>query len=157
MSHPARAMTMAALALVALAAQADAHGAQVAAEPVQAVAVQARYDTGAPMAGAQVVIYAPNDPAAIWARGLTDDAGRHLFTPDPTLPGRWTVQVRQAGHGAIVHIDSTPGGTQSHVATSAPVQGPLQRLVMVALVAWGALGTALYVRSRHKGARDASA
>jgi len=138
---------------------AQSHAALVAAEAAQAIAINARYDTGEPMAGAQVVIYAPDDPASVWGRGTTDAEGQHVFLPDPALTGRWTIQVRQAGHGAITHVEITANGTGAALAITpaTPVgQSPLQRLLMVALVAWGALGTALFFR-RSKGAgRDAS-
>lgn len=149
------------LALALLAAtlpmQALAHGAQVQAEAVFAISLQARYDTGEPMALAQVVIYAPDAVGTAWARGTTDAAGRYLFAPDPALPGRWTIQVRQAGHGAIVHLETGGASTAAHVVrAAAPAQGTLQKAVMVALVIWGALGTVLFLRSKRR-AEDASA
>ncbi len=39
-----------------------------------------------------------------WLTGICDQQGRFSFTPDPDLPGTWDVQVRQAGHGDIIHI-----------------------------------------------------
>ncbi|SDW46592.1 carboxypeptidase-like regulatory domain-containing protein [Roseicitreum antarcticum] len=87
------------------------HAAHIEAEVVPTIHLQARYDTGGPMAGAQVIIYAPDAPGDVWARGQTDDAGRFQFIPD-ALPGRWSVQVRQAGHGAMVYIETTAGGSE---------------------------------------------
>ena len=131
-----------ALALMAVPAPALPHAALLSAEPAQAIRLQARYDTGAPMAGAQVVIHAPDAPTEVWGRGVTDDAGAFDFLPDPDRPGRWTMVVRQAGHGAVAHVDLTPETGATPVA--APPQTPLQRAVMIGLVAWGALGTALW-------------
>lgn len=150
-----------ALGLLAMPSLAQAHGTDVAARPVAAISVDARFDTGEPMAGAQVLVFAPDAPAEAWGRGTTDAEGRYLFMPDPALQGRWTIQVRQAGHGAITHLDVA--GTGAILAQAAqPATGgqtALQRALMVALVAWGALGTALFVRSRQSrgGAGDASA
>lgn len=132
---------------------ADAHAALIEAETAQAIRLHARYETGAPMAHAQVIIFAPDDPAQVWGQGVADRDGRYEFIPD-AIAGRWTVQVRQAGHGVMAYVE---------IGQDAPVMivasGPatwMQRAVMVALVAWGALGTVLYFRSR-KERRDASA
>ncbi len=140
-------------ALTALAPlPASSHAALLQADPVPAIRLHATYDTGAPMAGAQVTVFAPDAPAEAWSRGVTDAHGRYLFAPDPDRPGRWTVQVRQAGHGAVTHVEIAPDAI---AITAATPTGPLQRAVMVALVAWGALGTALFFRRRR--ADDASA
>ena len=143
-----------ALSLALLAAHAaGAHGVQVAAELTQAVHIRATYDTGQPMAQAQVALFAPSNPAQVWARGVTDDKGTFTFVPDPAEVGQWSVQVRQAGHGAIVSV--TTDGTAPQAAQPTP-QSMAQKLLMVALVAWGALGTALFFW-RRKGAAHASA
>ena len=92
------------LLALALPASALAHGAELTATPVQAISLEARYDTGAPMAGAQVQAFAPDDPQTPIALGMTDADGRFVFVPDPA-PGRWTVQVRAGGHGAITYFE----------------------------------------------------
>jgi len=136
------------------------HAALVDAETAPAIRLHAYYETGEPMAEAQVIIYAPDAPGQVWRRGVTDSEGRFEFVPAP-VPGRWSVQVRQAGHGAMAHVDmgaSAPAAVAA-VAVASPAPAPaswLERLVMIGLVAWGALGTALYFR-REKGVRDASA
>ncbi len=133
------------------AGQAQAHGAVLDAVQTRAIAVQARYDTGEAMAGAQITIYAPDDPARPWAVSVADAEGRFLFQPDNDRPGRWAIQARQAGHGAMGYVEIT-AGTDATVAT-APAAGLtlVQRLLMVACVGWGCIGTAAYVlRSRGK-------
>ena len=135
-----------AMALMALPGPALPHAALLTAEPVQAVRLHARYDTGPPMAGAQVVIHAPDSPAEIWDRGVTDADGGFAFLPDMAQPGRWTVVVRQAGHAAVAHVE-VEGAAALSVAEA---QSPLQRAVMVALVAWGALGTGLWFSRRRR-------
>lgn len=129
------------------------HAALMTAESAQAIRLQAQYDTGAPMAQAQVIIYAPDAPSDVWGRGITDRDGRFDFIPDD-IAGRWSVQVRQAGHGVMAHVDISAGAPVI-IATS-PQDTWLQRAVMIALVAWGALGTALFAL-RNKGRPDASA
>ncbi|MEJ2734862.1 MAG: hypothetical protein P8189_15060 [Anaerolineae bacterium] len=82
-----------------------------------------------------------------WLTGACDQEGRFVFTPDPDKPGTWDVQVRQAGHGDIVHIEigagaSTSGGGGFTTA---------QILLMAACVVWGCIGTALFFSRKRDG------
>ncbi len=129
------------------------HAAMIEAETAQAIRLHAHFDNGAPMSHAQVVIYAPQDPTVPWGQGVTDRDGRLEFVLGPEV-GRWSFQVRQAGHGAIAHIHIDDTGTT--VSALGNTQGWGQRIVMVALVAWGAIGTAAFALSR-KRSPDASA
>lgn len=127
-----------------------AHGARIEYAVVTEVEIQATYDTGDPMAGGQVTVYAPDNPSAPWVSGVCDEEGRFAFAPDPDKPGTWDVQVRQAGHGDIVHIDIGAGvSTSNESALTAP-----QITLMTACVAWGCLGTALFF-SRRRGSNVA--
>jgi nickel transport protein len=121
-----------------------AHGAKIEYRLLQTVEITALYDTGEPIQGGQVTVYAPSDPATPYLTGTTDEQGRFSFTPDPEILGTWDVQVRQAGHGDIVHIplgdrQATRGGTGFTT---------LQIVVMGACVLWGLSGTALYFSKR---------
>ena len=138
-------------AALLLAGPATAHGAFVDAAEVQAVTITAYYDTGEPMAGAQVSIFAPDDPAQTWQTGMTDSAGRFLFVPDDR-PGRWAVQVRQAGHGAIGYVSRGADGAAQAEMTMAATGGLTwaQRLLMLACVIWGCVGTALFFRPARR-------
>jgi nickel transport protein len=139
-----------------------AHGSNISYTTGPAVALVAQFDNGAPMAGAQVTIYAPDDPVNSWMTGTCDAEGRFTFMPDPERPGNWEVQVRQSGHGDIVVI---PIGAETDVATGmgegvtryAPAMQtaggaggytPLQLLIMGASVVWGCVGTALFFINR---------
>jgi nickel transport protein len=121
-----------------------AHGAHVTYRVATTVDLEAQYDNGEPMGGAQVAIYAPDDPTTVWLTGICDEEGRFSFTPDPSLPGTWDVQVRQAGHGDMVHIIIGEGGN----ADAGGAHTPLQIVVMAACVIWGLVGTALYFSRR---------
>lgn len=127
------------------------HAAFVRVDAVEAVRVEGRYDTGEPMAGAQVTIYAPADPGAPWRRGQADADGAFVFVPDEQ-PGRWAVQLRQAGHGGMAYVELTPDAAAPTVLSAAPatapalVPTPVQKAVMAACVVWGCIGTALYFR-----------
>jgi nickel transport protein len=121
-----------------------AHGARITYTVSTTVDIVATYDNGEPMAGAQVAVYAPDDPSTPRLTGVCDDEGRFSFTPDSSEPGTWDVQVRQAGHGDIVHIPiggSTEGSGGGYTA--------LQIVLMAVCVVWGSIGTALYFLRRR--------
>lgn len=124
-------------------------------EQTATVSLVARYDSGEPMANAQVTIYAPNDPATPWDTGTCDDAGTYQFAPDPTLVGTWTVQVRQAGHGETIYIEvGNVAASPERSAMLLPTSGdlpytPLQMLLMGGAIVWGCIGTAFFFASRR--------
>ena len=137
-------------------APAQAHGARIRYEMQPSIGITAEYDSGDPMAQAQVAVFAPDNPETPWQTGLTDDAGRFRFSPDLSTgqaqAGDWQVQVRQAGHGSIITV---PLGTDGKIAPAAlsdadpmgQAGAPFsrgQKLLMTALGLWGLLGTGLY-------------
>lgn len=139
------------LGLLGLTEPVQAHGANIEYRDRTAVEVRASFDTGEPMANAQVTVYAPDDPSQPWQTGTTDEAGRYVFVPESDLSGDWTVRVRQAGHGDIVTIsrDETAQSSESEdwsssVVASAGETNVPQRVVTVAAVVWGCIGTAFY-------------
>ncbi|MFO7576139.1 MAG: hypothetical protein R6W66_00265, partial [Pelovirga sp.] len=73
-----------------------AHGARLEYQRATAITLVARYDTGMPMAGAQLTVYAPDRPTVPWLTGTCDADGRFSFVPDPQLVGNWSVQARLA-------------------------------------------------------------
>lgn len=123
-----------------------AHGAAIEYTLNTTVEIRAAYDSGEPMDGGQVAVYAPDDPSTPWLTGVCDQQGRFSFTPDPGLPGTWDVQVRQAGHGDIIHIPIGAGATGS----SSSGYTTSQVVLMGACVIWGFVGTALFF-SRKPG------
>lgn len=138
----------AALALgLMLSGPALAHGVNIEYTSEVQVSIVAKYDNGEPMAGAQVAVYAPDEPSTPWLTGECDEEGRFSFTPDTSRPGIWDVQVRLAGHGAMVHI---PVGEGTASTGGVGGYGPLQLAVMVACVVWGSIGTALYFSRRRR-------
>lgn len=144
--------------------KAIAHGAKIEYQTAPAIEIQATYDSGTPMANAQVVVYAPDDPATAWIEGKTDEKGNFSFIPDSSKSGNWEVKVRQAGHGAIVTIavDSlnAADNASSEAGALAPNEETVQRnvilakassenqmpqkVVAIASVIWGFIGTALF-------------
>jgi nickel transport protein len=121
-----------------------AHGAKIEYTINMVVEIMAAYDSGEPMADAQVTVYAPTDLETPWLTGTTDDEGRFTFAPDSEIAGTWDVQVRQAGHGDIVHIAIGEGVA----STGSTGFTTLQIVLMSASVIWGFVGTALYFSRR---------
>lgn len=132
------------LGTIAVPIAAWGHGAHIASRTTEAVQITATYDSGQPMAGAQVQVYAPGSPEEAFISGTTDAQGR--FTFSPTGPGDWEVSVRQAGHGDIAVIPVSAGGAIAETTTASTALSPLQRGIMAGAVTWGCIGTALFFR-----------
>lgn len=130
----------------------EGHGVRLFYEPREGYEVIASHDTGSPMAQAQVLVFAPDDPRNPWLTGTSDEEGRFRFFPDRSRSGRWVVQFRRHGHGGMIHIPVASGegeGETPPVSVGTGLTGS-QRALMVALVAWGCLGTALYFKGRRR-------
>lgn len=134
-----------------------AHGVKITYQVTPALEIQAAYDNGEPMAHAQVSVYAPNNPSALWLSGTTDAAGRFIFMPNIALGRDWEIQVRQAGHGNIVTVPlgesfataDTTAKTLSVLSGDSNYTPP-QLFLMGAIGIWGFVGTALFF-SRRRG------
>lgn len=125
------------------AADASAHGTEIDLSEVGAIEIHARFDTGEPMANAQVSIFAPSDKATPWQLGEADENGHFVFVPDRAIAGTWDVQVRTAGHGDWVYIDVAEGNIAG-LTTSGGGLTVAQIVMMSAAIIWGFIGTALY-------------
>ncbi|PSP18078.1 MAG: hypothetical protein BRC58_04595 [Cyanobacteria bacterium QS_8_64_29] len=131
--------------------RAAAHGTVVEYRRTEAIAIQARYEGGDPMANAQVTVYAPDEPSNPWRQGTTDSKGRFAFVPPGSASGNWEVRVRKAGHGEIANI---PLGQKTGSAAASGLAGstgytPLQKALMGAVGVWGFVGTALFFAQRR--------
>ncbi|MEM6612646.1 MAG: carboxypeptidase regulatory-like domain-containing protein [Cyanobacteria bacterium P01_C01_bin.72] len=138
------------MALLSIPEKTFAHGANIEYRETSAIAIQAKYDDGTPMANAQVVIYAPSDRANPWLKGVTDSQGNFSFVPerDPENIGNWDVKVRQSGHGDITSIPVNQAGLASispaHLASAGAAYTLPQKMLMAAAIGWGFIGTALF-------------
>ncbi|MBO1349475.1 MAG: carboxypeptidase regulatory-like domain-containing protein [Hormoscilla sp. GUM202] len=128
--------------------EASAHGAIVEHKIIQAVEIKATYDSGEPMANAQITVYAPDELATPWLQGTADELGQFMFTPD--VVGSWQVKVRLAGHGEIVSIAIGDVGQKSPKSTV----NPLQKFAIAGAVIWGFVGTALFFSRHNKNAHS---
>ncbi len=121
------------------------------------VEIEATYDSGKPLANAQVVIYAPDAPTQAWLTGTADAEGRFSFTPPANQMGNWQVKVRQAGHGAVLNVpvasNSQDAGLQvaqdSGLHESHAVN-PVQRGLMSFAVIGGFVLTAVIFSSKKR-------
>ncbi len=134
------------------------HGVNLEYQLVNQVQIQARYDSGTPMAQAQVLVYAPGNASSPWLRGTTDAQGRFSFSPEANQPGYWQVMVRQAGHGQSVPVPVPVGEVVVTSGAKPRTQALGQCWLPIAAVIWGFVGTALFFSrrppSRHPGSRD---
>lgn len=129
-----------------------AHGASISYSIDMAVIVVAAFDTGEPMDGAQVTVYAPDDPLNPWLTGTCNDKGEFLFVPDRRRPGNWEVKVRKSGHGAIITVPITAEADAASgraIAGTTPTYTPAQVALMSGTVVWGCIGTALFFANRR--------
>lgn len=117
-----------------LAGAVPARGHGAIADVTHTLTITATYETGEPMAEAQVLVYSPRDGGTPWKVDQTNAQGEYQFTPD--TDGSWEVIIRQAGHGKAVTI---PVGTASSGGG-----GGLSRAAGIAVGLWGLLGTALF-------------
>jgi nickel transport protein len=135
--------------LLANSVEVHAHGVNAGYIERTGIEVVARYDTGHPMSGARVSVFAPDNPATPWKTSTLDENGRFLFVPDPVMPGTWSVQVRQEGHGAMIHIPV--GESVAREVQTGPVSLTLlQRILVAASICWGGIGTALYFSRKRR-------
>lgn len=129
-----------------------AHGTEIEAGTATGVQLFAQFDDGSPMANAQVLVYAPDDPETPWLRGEADENGYFAFVPDGSLAGSWDINVRTSGHGDWVYLTLDEGGATEIVSSGGGFTVP-QIVLMSAAVIWGFVGTALYFRrERQPGA-----
>jgi nickel transport protein len=112
------------------------------------VGVQASFDTGVPMADADVLIFAPNEiTAAIKSR--TDTRGIVCFAPDKA--GAWVIQVRaEGGHGMRINLEVDQDSIVSVSDSEHSSLSILQKLFLAVCVCWGFIGTGLYFYGRKK-------
>lgn len=133
------------LIMIIAAQEVLAHGVDLEYYERNAIEIIAHYETGEPLAEAQVAVFAPGSPAEPWKTGLSDESGRFYFVPDPQMPGLWEVQVRQAGHGGLIRIEVGENG-DSRIVTGGFTFA--QKILMAAAIIWGLIGTALFFSRR---------
>ena len=135
-----------------------AHGVAISPSQAGATRIYAEFDSGEPMAGAQVRVYSPANPQDPWLEGVVDPQGNFFFLPDAGIPGTWEVMIRQAGHGGVVtvavgedpSVQGAEGASLDPLADS-PVGSlsPLHRGLLMGSTVWGFLGTALFFARRR--------
>ena len=137
---------------------ANAHGTFIEYKRTNSIEIESRYDTGEPLANAEVTIYTPNNPSTPWQTGVTDENGKFVFTPDINMTGYWEVKVRQAGHGGLVSIpvETTAKMAETNPTPTASTLTAGQRGLMIGSIIWGCIGTALFFTKSQPAAVEAS-
>lgn len=126
-------------------AQIFAHGITRAVEEGRGIVVTALYDDGEPISYALIKVYGPEDRKVEYQNGRTDAQGRFVFVP--SAPGDWLVRLDDGtGHGFDEHVrvDADLRGT----ASSPVLVKFMQKVIVLLLLSWGGIMTALYVRKR---------
>ena len=125
-----------------------AHGVNIEyGEAEGAIGIVVKYDSGETMAHAEVAVYAPDDRQTVWLTGQCDEDGRFAFFPKKSVWGTYDVQVRQAGHGEMIHIEISENGYVIGGGSSG--YSTIQIVIMAVCVVWGIVGTALYFRRKR--------
>jgi nickel transport protein len=119
-----------------------------------ALEIQSNFSTGEALEGAEVVVYAPNDPTRPWMQGKTDQNGVFLFQPDRTLAGEWSIKIGEGDHGDILSVPVSEQGVDLDAISQTPYdaphavtqQSPLVKQMVVAGVLLSGLGVAGFRR-----------
>jgi nickel transport protein len=125
-----------------------AHGVSIQWSIGEAVVVEAAFDDGSPLSGAEVDVYLESDPSSPCLTGTCDQSGRFILLPDSVMYDGIDIRVMKDGHGGWIHIQTATGMEGTEVR-SGGISTP-RKLVMAASVIWGLVGTALFFRSRQR-------
>jgi len=139
---------LSALLVMLFSAAVLAHGTKYEILKNKELRIKASFDTGEPMAGAEVLIFAP-ETMKPESKTLTDNDGVFLFTPDKS--GVWILQVRdRAGHGMRINLDIDDSLSISGEQSMSGGVSLLQKLVMAFCVVLGFTGIALYFKGKRE-------
>jgi nickel transport protein len=130
------------------AAPAFAHGADYQLLDGGVVGVSMIYESGQPMAGARVLIFAPGDKQAELTM-TTDRRGVACFAPNRA--GIWVLEARaEGGHLLRINLEIEEPMLSASVVQGRGGFSTWQKLVVAACVIWALVATALVFRSRKK-------
>lgn len=170
MNYKLKIITLVFFSIFSLQSRALAHGTKINYQSTEAIVINSAYDTGEPMAGAKITVFAPNDSSNPWLTGSSDKKGRFFFQPDTSKPGNWKVRVSQAGHGGVVEVPVT-GKTPENSAKTKEINSSQpafvktqptntsdytlpQKGLMIGSTIWGCIGTALFFTRRKYNAHS---
>ncbi len=147
MNNPLPALFLSA-ALCVAGGTAFAHGVYADEATGTAVIVKVQYDSGDPMMYAAVKVFFPDDKKTEYMNCRTDRQGTFAFVPNQK--GEWSYTVNDGmGHGVSKSIAVTDDFTIEKPASGGMTL--VQKVIAALCVIWGAVGTALYWKSRRKG------
>lgn len=123
------------------------HGAKLEYKSNVTYEIKGSYDTGEPLSNAQVIVYAPSNPKIPFKKGFADGEGKYLLEFNPKDKGDYLVQFRKGGHGASITINNSDNVQRIKGDTGINFS---QRIIMIACVLWGFVGTTLFFIARRK-------
>lgn len=128
-----------------------------AAQPRTGASIELRseFSNGEPLKGATVMVYAPNRPGRIWAKGVTDSEGRYDFKPDETIQGDWEVRIGQGGHADILTVPVSDRGIEADLMAQESVDLHYAEASPWAIAGSFAVAVACVGFARMNGKREA--
>ncbi|MFH2002825.1 MAG: carboxypeptidase regulatory-like domain-containing protein [Planctomycetota bacterium] len=126
---------------------AQAHGARYEILHANPIAIKTSYETGEPIACAEVRVYAPGETEPGHS-GMSDANGIFCFLPDRA--GAWVLEVCDAlGHGMRIHMNVSDNLVPESLDSGSGQGWNLaQKVIMAICVVWGSIGTALYFKRK---------
>lgn len=126
-----------------------AHGTEITYSAIgETITISALFDDQEPMAEAQIVAYAPNNPEVAYHTGTADANGQYTFDIDTSIAGSWDITVRVASHGEIIHVP-VQGGKIVPQASSFLGGGTFRTIATVFVLA-ALAGVAYYFSRKPK-------
>jgi nickel transport protein len=120
----------------------------------RAIAVRARFEDGASLAGVESEVFSPGDAATPYWKGRTDRNGWLAFVPD--RPGTWRVRfVTSTGHGLDTNVDVAAPGVGGEAGGAAP-SGIASFAFLLRPVVGVALVAAIFFLVHARGRRNRS-
>lgn len=118
----------------------------------ESLEIQASFTTGEALNGAEVVVYAPNDPTHPWLKGVTDPEGNFAFEPDRALPGEWVVKIGAGDHGDELAVPVSNQGIDIDAISHSPYESPhpfAKQMIVAGVLLGSSLGTTGLIRWRR--------
>jgi len=115
--------------------------------------IQSSFSTGEAFQGATVVVYSPQDPTKPWFKGKTDQTGKFVFHPDPSISGNWSVEIGEGGHRDQLIVPVSDRGIDlekiSYLDRNTPHRHRYlgSQLVVVAIAIVGGIGSRVFRRN----------
>jgi nickel transport protein len=82
--------------------------------------LEANLSNGESLSGGKIVVYAPNNPDTPWLEASTDEQGKFVFRPDPTIEGDWSIEIGEDSHWDNIIVPVDDMGIELEAVSSVP-------------------------------------